>query len=106
MAATLAIAVESCLTNHIFQQGNQFYLQPYLEVIGLDLMRCVAELYMTRWLNKFTAKLQNLSEQSIPIINKEAESCAKNIIDEILDVLEKKTTFDNIIDHILDKVGS
>ena len=87
VAATISIAVESCLTNHVFTKGGQSYLQPFSGVIGLDLMRCLAEIYMMRWIFKLKGKMTTLSNLPIVVINDEAE----DIVASILDMVWSKT---------------
>ena len=64
-------------------------------------MRAVAELYMSRWLNKFTAKLEMLSKQPIPIVNNEGEECAKEAIEKVFEKIAAKVTVNDIIEDIL-----
>ena len=83
VAASISIAVENCLTNHVFSKGDQAYLQPYSGVIGLDLMRCLAEIYMLRWIHKLKNKMAVLSQLPVVKINDEAEEIASSIIDSV-----------------------
>ena len=73
VAATISIGVENCLINHCFSKGTQTFLQPFSGVIGLDLMRCLAEIYMLRWIHKLKAKLEEISNKPIIKVNDEAE---------------------------------
>ena len=83
VAASISIATENCLTNHVFSKGDQAYLQPYSGVIGLDLMRCLAEIYMLRWIHKLKNKITLLSQLPVVKINDEAEEMATNILEQI-----------------------
>ena len=91
VAATISISVEACLKNHCFKQGVNSFLQGYSGVIGLDLMRCVALIYMKRWVVKFKTKLQGLNNKPILNVNDEAEATASSILEDILKEVHKQT---------------
>ena len=53
-------------------------------MIGLDLMRCIALLYMNRWLAKFRLRLKTLEQQDLTMVNDIADQTAELAIEEIL----------------------
>ena len=85
VGATLAIATQACLQNHCFKHAGVSFAQGHSGVIGLDLMRCVALLYMNRWIKKFKAKLAKLSADPVVIHNDIAKAKAETVIEGILD---------------------
>lgn len=101
VTATISISLEACLTNHCFEQQTQRYLQPFQGVIGLDLMGCLADIYMLRWILKLIAKLKYLSQLPIPVVNDEANKNASEIINSVINkaegIIESHTIIDDMI---------
>ena len=52
------------MKNHVYQYNNKFYQQGKKGIIGLDLMRSLATIYMIDWSTKFKKRLKEIEDKS------------------------------------------
>ena len=69
IAIAIGIAVTLVLKHHCYKVGNKtFHQNNNKGVIGLDLMRCVARVYMINWAGKFKKLCSKISEKKKKIV--------------------------------------
>jgi hypothetical protein len=64
IALALKIAVTEVLENHCYEEGGEVYHQLQNGIIGLDLMRSVARVYMVMWSKKFKKLCKKITDES------------------------------------------
>ena len=64
LGLALKIAIMATMKNHVYMFNNKFYQQGRKAIIGLDLMRALAKLYMIDWSMKFMKRLKEVEEKS------------------------------------------
>ena len=57
-------AIKATMKNHTYKYKNQFFQQSSKGIIGIDLMRALAKLYMIDWTSKFMKRLKEIEENS------------------------------------------
>ena len=63
-ALVFKIATTKCLQNHCYNHDGLIYNNGNHGVIGLDLMRCVAGIYMARWGEKYINFCSEITENT------------------------------------------
>ena len=57
-------AIKATMKNHTYEYKNRIYQQSRKGIIGIDLMRALAKLYMIDWSSKFKKRLKEIEENS------------------------------------------
>jgi len=55
-------AIKAIMKNHTFEVNNKILQQIRKGIMGLDLMRALAKLYMIDWSEKFMKKLKKIAK--------------------------------------------